>query len=123
MRLKLKVRNTQYEYRDRYAKSVYIPESNTYIGRVVKPAPKWVSANEVMLTTGDSEAPTRVIDKRDILEAWVDRKEVDDGVYLVNGETSTYVVTRASNRSLTCTCTAYGYRRQCSHVDAVRKRK
>lgn len=120
MLLKLKVRNTLYAYRDRYAKSVYIPEFNTYVGRVVKPAPKWVSSNEFLLTTGDAESPLRIIHKSDVIEAWVSRKEVDDGVYLVSGESVTYVVTRGTN-SYSCTCTAYAYRKQCSHIDSVKK--
>lgn len=122
-RLKVKIRNTMYDYKDRYAVSLYIPESNVYEGRVVKPKPKWLNANQFMLTTGDSEAPVRILEKSDILEAWVARKDVDDGVYLVNGETSTYVVTRGPLNRFSCTCTAYGYRRKCSHIDSVRSKQ
>lgn len=122
MRLKVKIKNTEFRFRDRYASYMHIPETNTYIGRVVKPAPKWLSANEFMLTTGEAESPVRILDKRDIVEAWVERREVDDGVSLVSGEASTYVVTRGPLDRYSCTCTAYGYRRKCSHIDAVANR-
>lgn len=124
MRIKLKVKNSEYTYRDRQASYRHIPEFCTYEGRVVKPNAKGLSANEVMLTTGDYESPVRILDKRDIVEAWIARKETDDGVYLIPGDkSSTYVVTRGPLHRFSCTCTAFRYRAKCSHVDAVRSRK
>ena len=118
-RLKLKIRNTEILR----GSSVYVPKSNTYIGRVVQPKPKWLNHNQFMLTTGDYESPVRILEKQDILEAWIDRKDVDDGVYLIPGETSTYVVTRGPLNRFSCTCTAYRYRAMCSHIDAVRSKQ
>lgn len=119
MRLKVKIRNTAYKFRNRYARYMHIPEFETYEGRVVKPKPYGLSANEFALTTGDYDSPVRILDKRDIVEAWVARKEVNDGVCIVPGETSAYVVTRGPINRYSCTCTAYRYRAKCSHIDAI----
>ena len=74
---------------------------------------------QFMLTTGDYESPVRILDKADIVEAWIARSEVDDGVYIVPGESSPYVVTRGPLGRASCTCTAFKYRGRCSHLDAI----
>ena len=121
MRLKVKIKNSQYKYRNRYASYVVIPEFNIYVGRVVSPRPSWLGANEFLLTTGDAEAPVRILDKNDIVEAWVSHKDFDDGVTLVPGEKRPYVVTRGDHGKYTCNCTAFGYRKCCSHINEVKK--
>jgi hypothetical protein len=121
MRLKVKVKNTDYKYRHRYASYVVIPEFNIYVGRVVSPRPSWLSPNEFMLTTSDIDAPVRILDKNDIVEAWTSDKDVDDGVTLVAGEKRPYVVTRGMNGKYSCNCSSYGYRKWCSHINEVKK--
>ena len=121
MRLKVKVKNSEYAYRNRQANYRVIPEFCTYVGHVVTPRPSWLGANEFMLTTGDADAPVRILDKNDIVSAWVSHKDVDDGVTLVPGEKRPYVVTRGNFGKYTCNCTAFGYRKWCSHTNEVKK--
>lgn len=118
MHLKVKIKNTQYAYRDRYASYMHIPEFNTYIGQVVKPKPKWLKDYEFMITTGDYESPVRVLDKRDVVQAWVNRSKQKTNVHIVEDK---YVVTQDIGDRFSCTCTAYHYRKRCSHIDNVKK--
>ena len=83
----------------------------------VVPAPKHLSEHEFMLTTGDMDAPVRILDKRNIIKAWVDRANVRDNVQIVDGK---YVVTAGPFNRYSCTCTAYKYRHRCSHTDGVK---
>lgn len=99
----------------------YQPAEVEYVGRVVQPKPRWLSENEFMLTTGDIDAPVRILDKRDIIEAWVGNENFNDGVTLVPGDKRTYVVTRGPFGRYSCDCTAFNFRRKCSHIDGVRK--
>ena len=117
MRLKVKYRNSAYKPGS-YA---YSAPYNYYEGRVVLPKPKGLSEYEFMLTTGDADAPARILDKRDILEAWTGNDKYDDGVTLVDGDKKTYVVTRGNFGRYSCTCTAYHYRKWCSHTNEVKK--
>jgi len=101
--------------------NVYVPEYSIYIGRVVKPRPSWLSSDEFLFTTGDIDSPVRILNKQNIIEAWVSHKNIDDGVTLVPGEKRPYVVTRGPFGRYSCNCTAYGYRKRCSHTDGVKK--
>ena len=112
--LKLKYKNSAYKPGSHY---VYEPQYNTYIGHVV-PRQRWLSEHEFFLTTGDYDAPVRILDKRDIVEAWVDRSNSGDNVTIVDKK---YVVTAGPFKRYSCTCTAYKYRKKCSHIDEVRK--
>ena len=80
MRLKVKYKNSAYKPGS-YA---YQPQYNYYEGRVVLPKPKWLKEYEFMLTTGDADAPVRILDKRDIMELWKGNEKYDDGVTLVD---------------------------------------
>lgn len=111
MLLKVKYRNSAYKPGS-YA---YQPEYNTYIGQIV-PRQKWLSENEFFLTTGDIDAPVRILDKRDIVQAWVNRK-AKDNVTIVEDK---YVVTKGAFNRYSCNCTAYNYRKKCSHIDGVK---
>lgn len=117
MHLKVKVKNPEYPFRNRYASYVVIPEFNTYIGQVVKTKVKGLSENQFMLTTGDYESPVRILDKTDIVEAWVNRSNRKTNVHIVEDK---YVVTEGPAKRFSCTCTAYHYRRRCSHIDGVK---
>lgn len=118
MRLKVKYKNSAYKGPGSY---VFQQEHNTYIGRVVTPKQKWMSENEFYLTTGNIDSPLRILDKRDIVEAWIGKDDVDDNVTLVSGDNKTYVVTKGSFNRYSCTCTCYNYRKWCNHINEVKK--
>ena len=92
------------------------PSEVEYIGHVV-PRSSWLSPDEFFLTTGDMDAPIRILDKRDIIKAWVDRSNNDDNVKIVDNK---YVVTAGPFKRYSCTCTAYKWRNRCSHIDGVK---
>ena len=96
------------------------PNSNTYIGRYL-PRSSWLSDDEFMLTTGDIDAPVRIIDKRNVTEVKIDKSNRPDNVYLVDGEKRKYVVTSGPFRRFSCNCTSFGYRKWCSHINEVKK--
>ena len=96
------------------------PNYNTYVGRYL-PRPSWLSDNEFMLTTGDIDAPVRIIDKRDVTEVLIDKTNRPDNVYLVDGEKRKYVVTSGPLRRFSCNCTSFGYRKWCNHINEVKK--
>ena len=95
----------------------------TYIGRTL-PRERWLSEHEFMITTGDYDAPIRILDKRNIIEAWIDKANTNDGVYIVDGEKRKYVVTSGPFGRFSCSCTSFGYRKWCSHINEAKgKRK
>ena len=110
--LKLRYKNSAYKPGSHCR---YEPKENTYIGHVLHFS--WLSENEFGLTTGDMDAPVRILDKRDIIEAWIDRSNRGDNVKIVDGK---YVVTAGPFKRYSCTCTAYKYRNRCSHIDGVK---
>lgn len=93
----------------------YCPSEVVYIGHVVHHS--WLSENEFGLTTGDYDAPLRILDKRNIVAAWVDRSGIPDNVRVVDDK---YVVTAGPFKRYSCTCTAYKWRNRCSHIDGVK---
>jgi len=111
--IKVKYKNSAYKpgFHARYE-----PQYNTYTGHVV-PRQSWLSEHEFFLTTGEYDAPVRILDKRDIVEAWVDRSNRPDNVTVVDNK---YVVTAGPFNRYSCTCTAYKYRNKCSHIDSVK---
>ena len=115
MLLKVKYRNSAYKPGSHY---VFQPEFVTYTGQIV-PRQKWLKEHEFFLTTGEYDSPVRILDKRDIVKAWVDRK-AKDNVTIVEGK---YVVTKGPFNRYSCNCTAYNYRKKCSHIDGVRNVK
>jgi hypothetical protein len=118
MRLKVKYKNSAFRPGSNY---VFHPEYNYYEGRVVLPKPKWLKDYEFMLTTGDVDAPARVLDKRDIVEAWTGNDKYDDGVTLVDGDKRKYIVTRGNFNRYSCDCTAFKFRKWCNHINEVKK--
>ena len=102
------------------ASGVYpYPSEREYIGHVA-PRQPWFSEHEFALTTGDMDAPVRILDKRDIIKAWIDKSNNGDNVQIVDRK---YVVTAGPFGRHSCTCTAYKYRRKCSHIDGVKHAK
>ena len=118
MRLKVKYKNSSYRPGSSY---VFKPQYKYYEGRVVIPKPKWLKEYEFMLTTGDADAPARILDKRDIVEAWTGNEKYDDGVTLVDGDKRKYIVTRGNFNRYTCDCTAFKFRKWCNHINEVKK--
>ena len=118
MRLKVKYKNSAYRPGSHY---VFQPEYKYYEGRVVLPKPKWLKEYEFMLTTGDADAPARILDKRDIVEAWTGNENFNDGFSLVHGDKRSYVVTRGNFNRYTCDCTAFKFRKWCNHTNEVKK--
>lgn len=92
------------------------PSEVEYTGHVA-PRQSWFSSHEFALTTGDMDSPVRVLDKRDIIKAWIDRSNRPDNVQIVDKK---YVVTAGPFKRYSCTCTAYKWRRKCSHIDGVK---
>lgn len=116
--LTVRIRNSMYAYRDRYA--YYIPEFVEYTGEVV-PNPKWVNAESFCLTTNDPTWPFRVLSKNDIVCGWkhsgsLPKKESKTQSYIVQGSKSSYVVTIDDKNKVSCNCTGFSYRKSCSHL-------
>lgn len=94
------------------------PEFIEFIGHVLTSKHhKWLDKNQFLFTTGDYDAPVRILDKRDVVNAWVDRRGGKDNVEIVENK---FVVTRGPFSRYSCTCTAYKYRGKCSHIDLVK---
>ena len=93
------------------------PSEVEYIGHVA-PRQSWFSEYEFALTTGDMDAPVRILDKRNIIKAWIDRSNNGDNVKIVDNK---YVVTAGPFKRYSCTCTACKWRHKCSHIDEVKK--
>lgn len=69
MRLRVRVKNSQYEKRHLYAKYIHIPEYNDYEGEVY-PNPKWVDNDSFCLTIANNKYSFRVIPKEMIICGW-----------------------------------------------------
>ena len=125
MRLKVRIRNVLYPYRKVYANYMVIPEYNDYEGEIV-PSPSWLSKNQFMMTTGDPDAPYRILEKDSIICGWrissVDKCE-DQVVVRVPGKSGTvHLVSLDSDGvQLRCDCLGFSYRKTCSHVKAVER--
>jgi hypothetical protein len=122
-RLTVRVRNDEYDRRDRVA--YYVPPYHEYTGEVY-PNPPWVKEDSFCLTTGDSQFPFRVISKENIIHGWLlsSRAEAEapapsTTTYQVQGKGKTYLVTKDARGKLSCNCTGFSYRRTCSHVKEI----
>jgi hypothetical protein len=69
MRLRIRVKNSQYEKRHLYSKYMRIPEFNDYEGEIY-PSPKWVGDESFCLKTDDHKYSFRVIPKEMIICGW-----------------------------------------------------
>jgi hypothetical protein len=122
MRLTVRIRNILYDKRDRYSPSCLISPYNDYTGDIVPRFP-WLSSDQFVMTTGDSDAPYRILEKDAILCGWTAPSEPSNRepsyVCIPGKNGKQYTVALADNGSLSCNCTGYGYRRTCSHVKEV----
>ncbi len=122
MRLTVRMKDPRYDVRHRYASCCVIPEYNDYSGDLV-PRFAWLDDNWFVLTTGDKDAPFRILHKDGIICGWLGSSDSSDPGHSTmvciprNGKS--YTVSLCNDGSLACSCTSYGFRRRCSHIDEV----
>ena len=111
-----RVRNALYNNRAIYSSGVYIPEYNTYTGKIIT-NPNWVEPDYICLTTGNNKFPYRIISKTDIItEGFQVNPNVSNSSWEIEGSNSKkYLVTREGTH-WACNCVGFGFRRSCSHV-------
>ena len=125
MRLRIRVSNPIYRFRNAYASYMHIPEYNEYEGTIVSPKPQWLKDDQFMMDTGTNESELRVMDKDRIICGWTvsnDTKLPDPVSVTVPSKSNgkSYIVSLANGGlSLSCNCMGYSYRRTCSHVEEV----
>jgi hypothetical protein len=122
MRLRVKVKHPLWDMRDRYVHGT-IPEFNEYEGDVM-PNPSWLDSNSFCLTTGDRDAPFRIIVKNSIVSGSTCVSNGADPVrsYVSipgNSGKRHNVYLSDDGLQFSCDCIGYGYRRNCSHVQEV----
>lgn len=93
------------------------PEYFEYEGDEVRP--KWVSAEELALTTGNPEWPVRVIQRSLIISIDGSQVEAPSSKVLTRvirgSKGDEYIVSRAGGR-WTCTCSGFQFRKTCKHA-------
>jgi len=94
--------------------------SEKFVGEVV-PNFRWLTGDQVCLTTGDKYFPVRVLEKKWIVSidgARVEpRIEEPRTVVVPSSRGGEYLVT-ITGESRSCTCPGFTYRRTCRHVRA-----
>ena len=118
----VKVRNSLYDVRDRYANGYVGPEFNEYTGIVVHE--KWYGDDKIGLTTDMKHFPVRVLSLANIVE--VSGAKVDYTPVKSNRETitvqgskgNTYIVTKENGKA-SCTCPGFSFRKTCKHVQEL----
>ena len=118
----VKVRNSLYDVRDRYANGYVGPEFNEYTGIVVHE--KWYGDDKIGLTTDMKHFPVRVLSRANIVEvmgAKVDYTPVQstrETITVQGSKGNTYIVTK-ENGKVSCSCPGYGFRKTCKHVQEL----
>lgn len=118
----VKVRNSLYDMRDRYANGYVGPEFNEYTGIVVHE--KWYGDDKIGLTTDMKHFPVRVLSLANIVEvmgAKVDYTPVKSSretITVQGSKGNTYIVTKENGKA-TCTCPGFGFRKTCKHVQGL----
>lgn len=118
----VKVRNSLYDMRDRYANGYVGPEFNEYTGIVVHE--KWYGDDKIGLTTDMKHFPVRVLSLANIVEvmgAKVDYtpvKSTRETITVQGSKGNTYIVTKENGKA-TCTCPGFGFRKTCKHVQGI----
>ena len=123
MRLTVRMKNILYDIRHRYASSCNIAEYNDYTGDII-PNFRWLNNSQFVMTTGDRDAPYRILEKDNIICGWtapsVGNNRIDPTFVCIPGKNGKqYTITLADTGELSCNCTGFGYRRTCSHVKEV----
>ena len=118
----VKVRNSLYDMRDRYANGYVGPEFNEYTGIVVHE--KWYGDDKIGLTTDMKHFPVRVLSRANIVEvmgAKVDYTPVKSNretITVQGSKGNTYIVTKENGKA-SCTCPGFGFRKTCKHVQEL----
>lgn len=118
----VKVRNSLYDVRDRYANGYVGPEFNEYTGIVVHE--KWYGDDKIGLTTDMKHFPVRVLSLANIVEvlgAKVDYTPVKSNretITVQGSKGNTYIVTKENGKA-SCTCPGFGFRKTCKHVQEL----
>lgn len=116
------VRHSLYDKRHLYG--YHISEFIKYVGAII-PNPKWVASDCICLSTGDPAFPFRVIEKESIVKSSTEinytKPKEDRNVFACRGTNgNTYTITREGS-IWNCTCTGFGFRKDCKHVQAAKK--
>ena len=118
----LKVRNPNWEARDRYASGV-IREFSVYTGTVMRQ--KWFGDNEIGLTSTEKRNPFRVIRMENIAEidgavaSYVAPVKVEPKTVIVLGSKGEkYTVIKDGLKS-SCSCKGWSFRKTCKHIEGV----
>jgi hypothetical protein len=116
---RVRMQHPLWEQRDRYAGGVIRPY-NEYVGEV-SPAPPYL--NDEWFTLTEASGNVRILWKDNVLCSWrVDSDSIGNtqplSVRIVRDKKS-YVVSLSPRGSLICNCTAFSYRKTCSHVKEV----
>ena len=118
----VKVRNSLYDVRDRYANGYVGPEFNEYTGIVVHE--KWYGDDKIGLTTDMKHFPVRVLSRENIVEVsgakfdYTPVKSSRETITVQGSKGNTYIVTKENGKA-TCTCPGFGFRKTCKHVQEV----
>ena len=118
----VKVRNSLYDVRDRYANGYVGPEYNEYTGIVVHE--KWYGDDKIGLTTDMKHFPVRVLNRANIVEVmgakfdYTPVKSARETITVQGSKGNTYIVTKENGKA-TCTCPGYGFRKTCKHIQEV----
>ena len=118
----VKVRNSLYHARDRYANGYIGPEFNEYTGTVVHQ--KWYGDDKIGLTTDMPHFPVRVLSRENIVEVsgakfdYEPVKSARETITVQGSKGNTYIVTKENGKA-TCTCPGYGFRKTCKHIQEV----
>ena len=118
--MKVRMKNSMWERRNAYF--FQVPEFNDY--EVEEIQVKWVKPSQMALTTGTSDFPFRVIERKYIVSidnsSYSYQVEQDSArtIRVQGSKGNEYVVTLGSNPN--CTCTGFGFRRTCKHITEAR---
>ena len=118
----VKVRNSLYDVRDRYANGYVGPEFNEYTGIVVHE--KWYGDDKIGLTTDMKHFPVRVLSRANIVEVsgakfdYTPVKSNRETITVQGSKGNTYIVTKENGKA-SCSCPGYSYRKSCRHIDEV----
>ena len=118
----VKVRNSLYDVRNRYANGYVGPEFNEYTGIVVHE--KWYGDDKIGLTTDMKHFPVRVLSRENIVEVsgakfeYTPIKSARETITVQGSKGNTYIVTKENGKA-TCTCPGFGFRKTCKHVQEL----